>query len=224
MKLKIGASTLVIMICLASLSWGRVATAQNAAPEQKGKAAIYLWSKTDMTSVKDGELASVYREADESLMDQVKDGLTSRGFKVTVVHSDKEIGADPLLFILLVRVDKVELGGKRPFGRTGKVNVVYTVQNKDRFDLIKRSHEETSVQKWQNCVKKISDQLVADVSNDVAKLSVPLKAEDKQEKAKQAPTGSAAEARLQELDNLKAKGLITEKEYEAKRKEILKGL
>ena len=71
---------------------------------------------------------------------------------------------------------------------------------------------------------KIRPQVPNDVSNDVAKLSVPPKAKDKQDNVKQAPTGPAAEARLQELDNLKAKGLITEKEYEAKRKEILKGL
>ncbi len=63
-----------------------------------------------------------------------------------------------------------------------------------------------------------------DVSNDLAKLSVPRKPDDKRDKSKQAPAGSSPEARLQELENLKAKGLITEKEYEAKRKEILNQL
>ena len=119
-------------------------------------------------------------------------------------------------------MDKVELGSKRPFGRTARVKVSYTVQNKDRFDMVRRSHEETSASRWQNCIKKISEQLVDDVSHDIAKKSVPHNADDNKGKLKQAV--SSSEARVQALENLKAKGLITEKEYEEKRKEILKEL
>ncbi len=223
MKRKIGA-LLSFFICLVLLSLVQAASAGNASAEQKEKAAIYILSTTDTSSVTDGELARVYREADASLIYQIRDGLASRGMKVNIIGSEQDIAADPTRFILLVKVEKIELGGKRPFGRTAKVKVSYTVQNKDRIDLIGRSHEETSVQRWENCVKKISEQLVDDVSNDVAKKSVSTRPEVKQDKEKEAPAGSSAEARLQELKKLKAKGLITEKEYEIKRKEILKEL
>ena len=221
MKCKINASLLFFVVCLGFLSLVRVASAENAGPEQKEKAALYIVSTTDISNVQDAELASVYREADASLLDQIKDKFMSRGMKVNVVASEKDIAAGPGQYILLVSLDKIELGGKRPFGRTAKVKAVYALQNKDRFQLIKRSHEETSAQKWQNCIKKISEQLVADVTNDIARLSVPHKPEEKLDKPKQAPTGSSSEDRLREIENLKAKGLITEKEYEAKRKEIL---
>ncbi len=223
MKRKIG-TLLTLFICLVFLSLIQAASADNASAEQKEKAALYILSKTDTNSVTDGELVRVYREADASLIFQIRDGLASRGMKVNIVESEQVIAADPTRYVLLVKVEKIELGAKRPFGRTAKVKVSYTVQNKDRFDLIKRTHEETSVQRWENCVKKISEQLVDDVSNDVAKKPVSTKPEVKQDTEKQAPAGSSAEARLQELKNLKAKGLITEKEYEAKRKEILNEL
>ena len=243
MNYKIHASLPAILICLIMFSPVGSVSAQDASPGQKQKPGLYLWSKTDTAGIKDEELASVYREADASLIDQARDGLASRGINVTVVKSEQELIADPARYILLVKLDKIELGKKRPFGRTAKIKAVYIVENKDRFDLIKRLHEETSTQKWQNCIKKISEQLVDDVSNDLAKLSVPAKAEEKQEKPKQAPApapavspaaapaggpsapaGSPAETRLRELENLKAKGLITEQEYEIKRKEILNGL
>jgi hypothetical protein len=196
-------------------------SADTAGPEPKEKTAIYILSKTDMNTVKDEELVRVYHEAETSLFDQIRDGLTSRGMKVTVVESEQTIAADPTRFVLLVKLDNIELGGKRPFGRTAKVKASYTLQNKDRSDIIGRSYEATSVQRWENCVKKISEHFVDNVSSDVAKKSVPHTPEVKQERPKQEPAGSSAEARLQELEKLKAKGLITEKEYEAKRREIL---
>ena len=224
MKCKIS-SLPVIIICLVALFSCGSASAENASPEQTPKLpGVYIWSKTDTAGVTDGELLSVYRDADASLLDQIRDGLASREIKASIVGSEHDLAADPSRFILVVKVDKIELGGQRPFGRTAKVKVIYTLQNKDRFDLVKRSHEETSVQKWQNCIKKISEQAVIDVANDLAKQSVPDTADDKQVKPKQAPAASLSEKRLQELDNLKAKGLITEKEYESKRKEILKEL
>ncbi len=222
MKHKLFASQSLVIICLVALCSAAFASAQNAIPEQKQKPGLYIWSSTDITSVKDEELASIYREADASLLDQIRNGLASREIKVNVVESERDI-ADPARFVLIVTVDKIELGGKRPFGRTAKVKVSYTVQSKYRVDLVRRSHEETSVQRWQNCIKKISEQTVVDVANDIAKKSAGNNADDKQAKLRQAPTGSS-ESRFQEIENLKAKGLITEKEYEAKRKEILKEL
>jgi hypothetical protein len=222
MKYKIGASLPVMLLCLITMFSAGSAFAQNTVPEQKQKPGLYLLSQTDMDSVKDEELKSVYREADASLIDQVRDGLAAREINVVVVKSERDI-IDPARFILVVKLD-IELGGKRPFGRTAKVKGNYSFQNKDRFDLVKRTHEETSVQKWQNCITKISEKIVADTAGDLAKQSVPQTAVDKQVKPKQAPAGSAAETRLRELENLKAKGLVTEKEYEEKRKEILKEL
>ncbi len=230
MKFKISASLSVILICLVTLFSAGSVSAENASPEQKQKPGLYIWSRTDITSVKDEELAGVYRDADASLLDQIRAGLASREINVNVVKSEQDIAADPTRFVLLVKVDKIELGAKRPFGRTAKVKVSYSLQNKDRFEFVRRSHEETSTKRWQNCIKKISEQTVIDVASDIAKNSVPKKADDKQLKSKPTPTvkqepaGSSTEARLQELENLKAKGLITEKEYEAKRKEILKEL
>ncbi len=222
MKYKMRTSLYLILICLVALCSTEFALAQNAGPEQKQKSGLYLWSRTDISSVQDEELAKVYRDADARLMDQVRSGLLSRDISVSIVGSERDIAADPTRFILIVKVEKIELGSRRPFGRTAKVKVNYTVQNKDRVDIVGRSQEETSVQKWQNCVKKISEQIVDDVSKDIAKKSVPA-AGNKKDTVKQAPAGSS-EARLQEIEQLKAKGLITEKEYEIKRKEILKEL
>ena len=224
MKSKISALLPFFVVCLVLLAVVQVAFAENASPEQKEKAAIYIWSKTDTASVTDAELAGVYREADKSLLGQIRDGLESRGMKVNIITSEQDIAADPTRYILLVTLDKIELGVKRLFGRTAKVKVVYALQDKDRFEFIKRSAEETSVQKWQNCIKKIGETVVADVSSDIAKRPVVNTPEKKQDSLKQAPTGTSPEARLQELDSLKEKGLITEQEYETKRKDILKGL
>lgn len=224
MKYKMSASLSLICICLAAFFLAGSASAQDASPEQKPKPGIYILSKTDTASVTDGQLVSVYRDADMSLIHQIRDGLSSRGIKAIIVESVQDIAANPTRFVLIVKVDKIELGSKRLFGRTAKVKVSYTLQNKERLDIVKRSHEETSVQRWQNCIKKISEQAVAAVATDIAQKSVRTTAEDKQDKLKQAPLGASSEARLQELENLKAKGLITEKEYEEKRKEILKEL
>ena len=226
-----GALIRIVVICLVCLSLAGVASAEIAVGDQKEKPVIYLWSKTDISSVKDGELAGVYREADAELIEQVKEGLGKRGLRVTVIRADREIGSEPARSILLVNVNKVELGGKRPFGRTAKVKVAYALQDKDRLDLIKRTHEETSVQKWQNCVKKISEQLVADVTDDIARNFGPPKAEEKQATPKQDPppaaapsSGPSAATRLHQLESLKDKGLVTQEEYLTKRKEILKEL
>ena len=248
MKCKTGA-LLPFIIGLVFLSLAQAVSAENAGPAQKQKPGIYLLSQTDIDSVKDEELKSVYREADASLVGQVRDGLAAREINAIVVKSDRDI-TDPARFILVVKVDKIELGAKRPFGRTAKVKGVYTFQNKDRFDLgakrpfgrtakvkgvytfqnkdrfdlVKRTQEETSVQKWQNCIKKISEQIVADTAKDLAKNSASPAADDAHVKPKPAPAGSASETRLRELEDVKAKGLITEKEYEEKRKEILNQL
>jgi hypothetical protein len=195
MKSKISALLPLFAACLVFLSLVHAAFAADASPEQNEKAALYLWSTTDMTGVTDAELAGVYQEADKSLLAQVRDGLASRGMNVNVVASEKEIAADPTRYILIVKLDRIELGGRRPFGRTAKVKVVYALQTKDRFEFIKRSDEETSVQKWQNCIDKISEQVVLDVTSDLAKRSAPRTPEGKQDKARQAPTGPASEAR-----------------------------
>jgi hypothetical protein len=224
MKSKRYISLSVILICLVPLFSIGYPSAGNASPEQKPKPGLYILSKTDTTSVTDTELVSVYREADASLMDQIRDRMESLGLRADIVRSEQEIAADPARFVLLVTLEKIELGAKRPFGRTAKVKVTYTLQNRDRSDIVKRSHEETSVNKWQNCIKKISQQTAEDVAHDIEKKSASDKGADKPEKSKPAPADSSAEARLKELENLKAKGLITQDEYEAKRKEILKQL
>ncbi len=225
MKYKIAVPLSVVGFCLALWCSAPAGSAQTASPAPGPKPVLTLLSKTDMTKVLDQELAIVYKEADAGLLEQIRDGLLSRGIQATVTDSEKAIAANPTPFVLVVKIDKIELGGKRPFGRTAKVKVGYSLQNKDRFDLVKRTHEETSVQKWQNCIKKISDDTAVNVASDIAKNSASQKADDTQVAPKQAPAGSSAtETRLQELESLKAKGLITQQEYEAKRKEILKEL
>jgi hypothetical protein len=184
-----------------------------------------------MSGITDGELAGIYREADARLLEQIRDQMAKRGLKPAIVRSDREIGTAPARYILLVKVDRIELGGRRPFGRTAKDKVIYSLQSKDRFDLVKRTHEETSAQKWQNCVKKISEQLAADVADDIGRNAAP-RTEDRQDRARQAPAAAPAsapapvspESRLQQLEHLKAQGLIRQEEYEAKRQEILKEL
>ncbi len=215
---------LFIILCLAPF-FPLIASAQNASPEQKQEPALYiLLTKADISNVKDPELKDIYPDAEASLLDQVKEGLASRKIKADVVKSDQEISADPTRFVLVIKIEKIELGRVRPFGRTAKMRVSYSFQNKNRFELVRRAYEETSAQKWQNCVKSISGQIVKDVHDDLAGKTVPGKAGDNQVRSKPTTTTPSAEARLQELEKLKAKGLITDKEYETKRKEILKGL
>ena len=173
----------VFCICFVLLLPVGLSHARHADPGQSQNRALFLWPQTDSTAAKDSELAGVYREADESLVHLVRDRLASRDVSVTAVKSEQETAADPARFLLLVKIEKIELGGRRPFGRTAKVNVSYTFQNKNRFSLVKRTVEETSVQKWQNCINKISEQIVSDTDGDLAKYSAAM-AEEKQGKSK----------------------------------------
>src|SRR5512133_12472 len=171
---------LLTAFCLALWSSASSGAAQTASPGQTSKPILSLLSQTETAKVMDQELAIVYKEADASLMEQIRDGLLARDIKTVVVDSDKAIAANPTPFVLVVKIDKIELGGKRPFGRTAKVKVAYSLQNKDRFDLVKRTHEETSVQKWENCIKKISGDTVVNVVSDIARNSAAEKADEKQ--------------------------------------------
>ena len=167
-------STLMAMsICLVPLVASGSAFAGTANPEQKQKAGVFLLSRTTATSVNDEFLAGIYQMADASLMDQVRDGLVSRDIPVKVVKTEQEITPTPSRFILIVKIEEIELGKKRPFGRTARVKVRYAFQNKERFELVRRTVEETSVQQWQNCIKKISDQIAADTKDDLAKYAAP---------------------------------------------------
>ncbi len=222
MKCKRHAAMLYTLACILSLSLIPIAWAGNTGLEQGEQTVVAIWSRTDMNSVPDSELAAIYREADANLTDQVREGLIKQGMKVNIVQSERDLVASSPRFVLLLKLDKIELGGKRPFGRTARVKVAYTVQNKDRFDLVKRTHEETSASKWQNCVKKISEQLVVDVHNDVVRNSASQDTGGKRDAAKQTP--SSPEARLRQLENLRAKGLISQEEYSAKREEMLNRL
>jgi hypothetical protein len=180
MKNTIRTLVTIIAVCLALVSAG-VASAQ--AQRQEQKPGLFLQSATDTTNIRDDVLAGIYHEADASLMDQVKEGLTSRDIIVAVRKPGQEIAADPGQFILVVKIEEIELGRKRLFGRTARVRVSYTFQNKDRFDMIRRTDEETSVQQWQNCIRKISEQVAMDTSDDLAKYTAP-RAEDKGGKSK----------------------------------------
>ncbi len=178
MKHKIGTSLFALVVCLALLPAGP-AFAQLG--EQK-MAAIYLLSKTDATNVKDEGLAYVYKEADAELVEHVMDGLASQDIKVKFIKTEQEITPDPLQFIVIVKIENIELGRKRPFGRTAKVKVGTFFENKDRFDLVKRTYEETSAKAWQSCIDKISDLIVDDTIVDVEKYSKA--AAEKQGKSK----------------------------------------
>jgi hypothetical protein len=194
MKFKIRALASSVLVCLFFASGVHGAFADTARPEQTEQPALYIWSTTDSTMVTDAELAGVYREAEKSLLKQVRDGLASKGIKVDVVASEKEIAADPTRYTLVMKLDKIELGGKRPFGRTAKIKVVYALQNQDRFEFIRRSDEETSVQKWQNCIDAISKQVVEKVSSDLAKRAAPDIPAEKNDKATPVPAGPSSEA------------------------------
>ena len=175
MKNTVRPLVMIIALSIVLVSFAPIASAQALGPGQKQKTRLFLLSRTDMTSVKDEVLAGIYQLADASLMDLVKDGLESRDIPVEAVKSGQDISPDAAQFILVVKIENIELGRKRPFGRTARVKVSYAFQNKDRFELVRRTVEETSAQKWQNCIDKISGQIVNDTSSDLAKQSVPGK-------------------------------------------------
>ncbi len=184
MKNTIRSMATIISICLVLASLDPIASAQAAAPGQTQKPALFLLSRTDTAPVKDEVLAGIYQSADASLMDQVRDGLASRDIPVEAVKTGQEIAPDAAQFILVVKIEDIELGRKRPFGRTARVKVSYAFQNRDRFELVRRTVEETSVQKWQNCIDKISGQIVNDTSSDLAKHTAHGETEERQGKVK----------------------------------------
>ena len=187
MKNEIRSLLTIIGICLVLISPAPIATAQTPGPGQKQKPRLFLLSRTDITTVKDEVLAGIYQSADASLIEKVRDGLASRDIPVEVVKSGQDIVPDPGQFILVVKIENIELGRKRPFGRTARVKVSYAFQNRDRFELVRRTVEETSAQKWQNCIDKISGQIAADTSSDLAKQSEPGKANRAQSRALVSP-------------------------------------
>jgi hypothetical protein len=168
----------IITICLALALFAGSSAAGKAGVEEKQTPGLFLRSVTDASNVKDEVLAGIYQSADESLMDKVREGLASRDIPVEVVKPGQEAAPGPAQFMLVVKIENIELGRKRPFGRTARVKVGYAFQNRDRFELVRRTIEETSVQKWQNCIDKISKQIAADTSSDLAKYSAARKAND----------------------------------------------
>ncbi len=194
MKKTIRSLVTIIGICLVLVSPAPRASAQAPAPGQKP--VLFLLSRTDTVSVKDDVLAAIYQSADASLMGQVRGGLASRDIPVEMVKSGQEIAPGPAQFILVVKIEDIELGRKRPFGRTARVKVSYAFQNRDRFELVRRTVEETSARKWQNCIDKISGQIVNDTSSDLAKHAAHGKTEERQGSAKQAAANVGPEGRF----------------------------
>src|SRR5574337_204717 len=149
----------MVIVCLVS-SLISLALAFPAGSTQKELPGIYLWSKTDTSRISDGQKAAITHDADARLISRIYDGLTSGQINVKVIESDMEMAADPAPYLLIVRVDNVYLGFRGPFGRISKVKVSYQLKNKEGGSLFSRYYEEVSHQRWQNCINKISDQIV----------------------------------------------------------------
>lgn len=226
MKLGVSFIAQVLFVCMfcAYPATGQANDAVGEKQPQQIREGVYIWSKSDPGNLTDGEKVKVHHQAEVMLLDKIRNGLLGRDLKVNFIESERDLGADPNRYVLEVTLERVSLGFRGPFGRISKVKVSYILKNREQKAIFTRSREELSHSKWQNCVIKISDEIADETAAAINNKTPPTNISDKAEAPKDGSSSASVEERLQELDSLKSKGLITEEEYKAKRKDILREL
>ncbi len=199
-------------------------TEQKAAlPEQKVKEGVYVWAKSDITKLEAGDKLKQYQDAETTLVGEIKKALTAHELLVGLAESEKDMVADQTRYLLIVALEKVELGFRGPVAQINTLRVSYRFQNKQRAEIMSRSYEEKSFSNLKSNIRKASETIATDVALAIDDISKGKNPADRAAQVK-AGTGPSTETRLQQLESLKEKGLITQEEYGAKRKEILKEL
>ena len=207
-----------------------VCSAEPAAPEQKAETpaqkvneGVYVWPKSDITKLTAGDKLKRYQAVEANLVSEIKKALASHDLTVGPAGSETDMTADQTRYLLIVALEKVELGFRGPVAQINTLRVSYRFLNKQRAEVMNRAYEEKSFSKLKNNVRKAGETIASDVAlaiDDIGKGKNPA---DRAAPVK-AGTGQSAESRLQQLESLKAKGFLTQEEYDAKKKKILKEL
>ncbi len=192
---------------------------------QQGKTGIYIWAKSDVSTLTAGKKLELFSKVEKNLVDQLRNDLQDRGLFANIVESEQEIIKNENRYVLIIKLENVNLGFRGPFGRISTVKASYIFQKGNKSEIISNYYEETSHKRWQNCTKKICEQIVQNVATAINNTTVDSnKIKNVTAQSKQDLSEKSVDTRLQQLENLKSKGLITSEEYEAKRKEIIKEL
>ena len=190
---------------------------------ERGSTDIVVLSKSEITELIAGKHVQQYRNIDRALAKSIVRDLREYGLSIVSAKTTEELTASDHKQVLHYKLEKVEYGFKNPFGRHTNITVSYVFQKKDGTVLSSGAFTEFSTKSWRNCVRTISLKMTTDISTILSgkPLAGMTGSGDMKEPLAREKT---IEVRLQELDGLQAKGLVTPEEYKLKRVEILKGL
>lgn len=226
--------SLIVSMILAIISCSLVSPDINANEANSGpqlSARVYILPRSNISTATVWDNIKLMKDAEFDLMEKLKNGLFARGLLVNIIDTGQSLPEDMtsnLLYMLIVRLEEVRLGFRGPFGRISTVRASFTFQKSNGAEVFSRRYEETSHRKWKNSTRKISELVVADVADAI--LNIPSdrsnssKSDIMLDRSNARPEGGSIDERLQQLDDLRAKGLITPEEYKAKRKEVLNKL
>lgn len=191
----------------------------------EGKVVIHIWPKSNATALTAGTKLELFNQVENYLIKQLQQGLQERDLIVDIVDSEQVTTKDIIHYLLIVKVENVNLGFRGPFGRISTVKASCVLQKSNNPELISSHYEETSHKSWKNCTKKISEQIAQHIAvaiqNTIVESNKPTNITVQ---SKQDLPEKTVDSRLQQLENLKSRGLITSEEYEVKRKEIINEL
>lgn len=179
---------------------------------------IVVISRTSINLLTAGDNVRHYRNIEESLYKNLDKSLGERGLRVEHARSEESLGKHSYSDLLAFKIEALEFGFKNPFGRHTTLRVSYVFEGQK--GTARGEYTQFSTKGWKNCVLTISQKIAGDVANRLAGKEV---IQDKAP-AEQRKTYDNTQDRLKNLEEVKAKGLITEEEYAAKRQEILKDL
>ncbi len=188
--------------------------------------SILILSKSNINELTTGKFLKQYRNIDAALMNKIQLNLQTHGLASGPVASEEDLKIRDYHQLLAYKLENVEFGFRNPFGRHTNVKVSYSFQKKQGGVIISGEYMEHSNKGWKNCVRTISARISSDVANAIAGKYMPsAKLDgDAKEPQEQDNKDKSIEERLQKLDDLKAKGLVTQEEYTRKKEEILTDL
>lgn len=228
---------LPVFLCLSGVLpalAGNVSSTTGTNPAQAAGYNILVVSESNITEALAGKFMQEYRDADAALIKKIVQDLQERGYLAGSNEAGQGESRKPSENILTVKLEHIEFGMKTPFGQYTTVKASYEFQRMDGFELRSGEHETSSSKDWKNCTKALGHKIATDAVNTLAgKFKRTVKGPEGKKKeaaasavpaAKKEKTGKSTAERLQELDALNAKGLVTPDEYKKKREDILKEL
>jgi hypothetical protein len=188
--------------------------------EKNGSYSIVILSKSTINELTAGKHVARRQKIDAAISKKISFELQAHGLSAGPA-AEEDLKARGYQHLLSYKMENVVFGFRNPFGRATNLKVSYVLQSRDGRIVRTGAFEEHSKKSWKNCVRSITRDLSDEVADAVSG--------NYSEKAghgadKRRDRNKTPEERLQQLDELKAKGMVTPEEYKKKREEILKHL